>query len=469
MKISRAFLPLFIAVLLSTSCSKDDNITSSQEIDISDWTASTHGNSTDPNYDEVFGEGIVRKIDIVIPTENWQLMLDDMTANYGQFGAMGNGINMPVEGGIVSATADDPVWVYCSVFYNGIQWYNVGIRFKGNSSLRTTWTRGIGKLSLKLDFDQFEDTYPQIENQRFFGFKQLNLGNNFEDESLVREKAASEIFRDAGIPVAHTAFYRVYVDFGEGPVYFGLYTMVEEVDDTVIDDQFEDDDGNLYKPEGNGATFAEGAFNENYFEKKSNESSSDWSDIQELFGILHSNLRNSNAAKWRNMLDEVLDTDEFLKWLAVNTVMQNWDTYGIMAHNYYLYHNPSNNLITWIPWDNNEALQEGKQGGALSISLAGVSNNWPLISYLMDDEYYRSIYTAHVTGTIEEAFEPSKMIAFYQDMRNLIQPYVTGDEGEIEGYTFLSSSSDFNTEHNYLISHVSSRYTAAQAYIQTRQ
>ena len=56
----------------------------------------------------------------------------------------------------------------------------------------------------------------------------------------------------------------------------------------------------------------------NDFEKKSNESNSDWSDIQELFGILHSNLRNSNAAEWRDMLDGVLDTDEFLKWLAVN-------------------------------------------------------------------------------------------------------------------------------------------------------
>ncbi|MCP4631322.1 MAG: spore coat protein [candidate division Zixibacteria bacterium] len=453
---------LSIISILMLSCSKNSNITSTQEIDIPDWSTSTHSNSTEPNYEEVFGEGIVRRIDIIIPSDNWQSMLDDMTANYGTFGRGSHG--PPPNSG------NNPVWVSSSILYNSIEWYKVGVRFKGNSSLMSTWSSGIGKLSFKLDFDQFEDSYPQIENQRFYGFKQLNLGNGFEDNSLIREKAASDIFREAGIPVAHTAFYRVYVDNGNGPIYFGLYTMIEEVDDTVIDDQFEDDDGNLYKPEGNGATFAEGTFNESEFEKKSNESS-DWSDVQELFSVLHSDLRNSNAIdrwKWIDMLDGVLDTDEFVKWLAVNTVMQNWDTYGKMSHNYYLYHNPIDDLFKWIPWDNNEAIEEGKQGGALSISLTETSNTWPLIRYLLDNEFYQLKYVAYVEETINGAFEPSKMIARYQELRNLVEPYVIGDDGEIDGHTFLSSSSDFAAEHAYLISHVSNRNAVAQEYIQTQ-
>ena len=31
----------------------------------------------------------------------------------------------------------------------------------------------------------------------------------------------------------HTSFYRLYIDYGEGEQYFGLYTLVEEVDDSV--------------------------------------------------------------------------------------------------------------------------------------------------------------------------------------------------------------------------------------------
>ena len=164
---------------------------------------------------------------------------------------------------------------------------------------------------------------------------------------------------NAGLASSHTAFYTVYVDHGDGPVYFGLYTLVEEVDDTVIDTQFADNDGNLYKPDGNGASFASGTFSESVFVKETNEDKGDWSDIQNLFTMLHASNRTTDAAAWRANLETVLDTDVFLKYLAVNTVIQNWDTYGRMTHNYYLYNNPDNNLLTWIPWDNNEALQTG--------------------------------------------------------------------------------------------------------------
>src|SRR5690606_31230712 len=126
------------------------------------------------------------------------------------------------------------IYVPVTVVFEDQTWTNVGLRFKGNSSLRSTWERGNLKLSMRLDFDQFEDDDPSIKNQRFYGFKQLALANGFSDDSLLREKVAADIFRAAGVPAAQTAFYAVYVDHGAGLVYFGLYTMTEIVDDTVI-------------------------------------------------------------------------------------------------------------------------------------------------------------------------------------------------------------------------------------------
>ena len=201
--------------------------------------------------------------------------------------------------------------------------------------------------------DRFEDEYPEINNQRFHGFKELSLANNYDDKSFLREKVVPEIFRDFGVPAPQTAFYRVYVDYGDGPIYFGLYTMIEIVDDTMIEDQFVEDDGNIYKPEGTGSSFAKNTFSSSYFEKKSNEET-DWSDIESLFNVLHSSQRTSDPATWRTSLEEVFNADHFLKWLAVNTTVQNWDIYGNMTHNYYLYNNPKNNQLIWIPWDNNE-------------------------------------------------------------------------------------------------------------------
>lgn len=364
-------------------------------------------------------------------------------------------------GGIISF--DDPVWVKCSLFFEGKEWYNVGIRFKGNSSLMSAYRSGNNKLSFKLDFNQFGDDYPLLENQRFYGFRQLNLNNNFEDKSLLREKVGADLFREFGLATAQTAFCVLYVDHGNGPQYYGVYTIVEEVDDTVIKTQFADESGNLYKPEGDAATFAQGTFNTAEMYLKNNTGTGDYSDVQSLYEILNSDLRYSDPDQWKNNLEGVFDVDVFLKWLAANTTIQNWDTYGRMSHNYYLYHNPETGKLVWIPWDNNEAFQNGKQGGALSFSLNEVSSDWPLIRYLVDVPEYHEKYKTYINQFISEVFYPQKMEAVYDNYYALLMDYAYAEQ---PGYTYLQSTADFDNAVNELKIHVQNRVSAAQNYLQ---
>jgi len=305
--------------------------------DTPDWTDESHSKSGEPNYEIVYPIDKVSRIDVVISKKNWEKMIDDMTAKWGPFGQGGQKPG--------NFADDNPIWVPCDFFFEEKQWYKVGIRFKGNSTLGFAWHRGKWKIPLKLDFDEYEDDYPQIDNQRFYGFKQLSMSSNAMDPSLIREKVSADIFRDAGVPAAHTAFYRVYLDHGDGPQFWGIYTCVEEVDDTVIETQFISDNGNLYKPEGRGATFAKGSFSKPSFAKKTNEDDSDWNDILAMFDALHSDNRISDPAAWRNELESIFQTDIFLMWLATNTTIQNWDSYGKMSQNYYLYNDPETSKL----------------------------------------------------------------------------------------------------------------------------
>ena len=460
---------LFSAVVMAVvfSCSKDDIAEAIIEEEIvieiddtdfepTDWTTETHSKDADPNFDEVFKDNTVKRLDLVITETRWQNMLDNMTATYGTFGSRAGGQGL-------LETDDNPIFVPAEVFYNGKQWYRTGVRFKGNSSLQSSWQAGILKLSFKLDFDEFEDDYPQIKNQRFYGFKKLSLKNNYDDKSMLREKVATDVFRNAGLVASHTAFYTVYVDHGNGPEYFGLYTLVEEVDDTVLEDQFSDDNGNLYKPDGDAASFANGTFDEDEYVKKNNEDEADFTDIQSLLTILHDATRTSDAATWRTNLETVLDTDVFLKYLAVNTVIQNWDTYGRMTHNYFLYNNPATNKLTWIPWDNNESLQSGKQGGSHALNFSGLNaNDWPLIGYLYQDEVYKAKYDTYLQETIDGAFNETSIQALYTSYTALIEQYATS---ELSGYTFLNNSSDFQSAVSQLKTHVTARKTAVNNYL----
>jgi len=469
-RLNLLFVALMVSALIITliSCNDDDDdltkiiaeeeeVEADTEFEATDWTVASHSKDADPNFDEVFENNTVKRLDIVITEDRWQTMLDDMTSLYGTFNAGGG------PGGGLTETDEDPVFVPAEVFYNGKEWYRVGVRFKGNSSLQSSWQNGILKLSFKLDFDEFEDDYPQIDNQRFYGFKKLSLKNNYEDKSLLREKVAGDVFRNAGLAGSHTAFYALYLDHGEGPMYFGLYTLVEEVDDTVLDTQFSDDDGNLYKPDGDAASFANGTFDEDEFVKKTNEDEADFSDVQRLLTILHDDTRTSDPVTWRANLENVFDTDVFLKYLAANTVIQNWDTYGRMTHNYYLYNNPDTDKLTWIPWDNNEALQDGKMGGSPALDFSDISaSQWPLIGYLYQDEVYRAQYDTYVEEIVEGPFNVTTIQSQYATYSALIEPYATS---EISGYTFLNSSSDFQIAVNQLDAHVISRETAVNNYL----
>lgn len=452
---------LFIgAALLSIvfmSCKKEVLVT--QGDGYADWTTATHS-ANSPNYAEVFDDSKVHRIDITIDADYYELMQNHLEDYYTTSSGPGGGGG----GGASSFSEATPIYVPCNLEYNGINWYNVGIRYKGNSSLQSAYNNGNGKLPLRLDFDKFSDDYPELIGQNFYGFQELSLSSNYNDKSLLREKVASDLFRDFGVPCARSVFCRVYVDFGEGSVYFGLYTMLEVVSNTVLANEFGSSTGNCYKPDGTGASFAEGTYDESYFENQTG--GTDFSDVASLYSILHSSDRTSNPSSWRNSLENVFDVNQYLKYMAVNFTIQNWDTYGRMTHNYYLYNNPANSKLTWIPWDNNEAFQEGNQGGALSISLSDATDDWPLLSYIIADSEYEAAYKVHLRDFIDNHFNWANMSSVYNNYHNQIEQYVTGSDGEISGYTFLNSSSDFSTGLSELISHASSRYYIVDAYAQ---
>lgn len=464
----KKYLIFIVAILMVTfnACREDDLVIENEEeeeeeivdlTDYSDWTDATHSKNAELNYETVFNQNEVLRFDIEISSSDWAAMQSDLSSVLGSSSAGGR----PGQGGGANVTTD-PMWVPCSFKFNGTEWYHVGIRYKGNSSLQSTYRSGLKKFSFKLDFDEFEDDYPNIKNQRFYGFKQLNLKNNYLDASMMREKVGADLFRQFGLASSETAFCVVYIDNGSGPQYYGVYTLVEEVDDTVIETQFAEGSGNLYKPDGDAAMFASGTYDTGELELKTNEDSANYSDAKALYDIINSSERTSDVEAWKSELESVFNVDGFLKYLAANNTIQNWDTYGNMTHNYYLYNNPDDNLLTWIPWDNNEAFQAGKQGGALSFSMSEVGTSWPLIKYIIAQPEYEAIYEAYLQQFISEVFVPADMGSTYSNYYDLLKEYAYAEE---TGYTFIRNNSEFDQAVATLKTHVQSRNDAVNSYL----
>ena len=381
------------------------------------------------------------------------LQEDVLTCSPGEMPGGGEvpGGDVPGGGGL-SFLSRDPIYVPVEIAYDGVTWWNVGMRYKGNSSLTGSYQAGNGKLAFRLDFDEFEDAHPEIDDQRFHGFKKMTFASGWNDDSLIRDAYVSEVLRDRGIPAARCAFYRVFVDVGEGPRYWGLYTMIEDpADPAMLDSQLGGRGGNLYKPEGTAANWT--SFDTESFAKKTNEEEGDWSDIEAAVAALHAS--SADAAAWREGLEAHFDVERFLTWLAVNTAVQNWDSYGQMAHNYYLYASSPGDPLGWVPWDHNLAMTEGGLGGAPTAGGTGSAvdevfhanvsaDAWPLIRRLLDDPVYAQLYRSKLEHALGGLFDVETGAARMRAMHELIAPFVVGPDGEVEGYSHLSSEQAFS-------------------------
>lgn len=437
------------------------------------WSDTSHGERAG-DYARLFRDDVVQRIDIEISEEVAETLDNDLNRRLGPLGSPpGSPASAPAavaactgrsqnascsflevrngrcvnQGRLVCRGPDqevaidmvpgDPVMVPVTVRYDGKVWTQVGFRYKGNSSLARPWGERIRKLPFRLDFDKFEDDFPEVQNQRLYGFSKLTFANAYTDPSLIREKLAFDMLRDAGLVAARAAFYRVYVDAGDGPQYWGVYTMVEDPTDQLPAARFSDGSGNLYKPDGTGADFTR--FDVRGFEKKSNEDEGDYSDVQRAINALHAS--RSDAAGWRRQLEQAFDVDAFLGNFAVRMAMDHWDGYGQLAHNYYLYGDPARGgRLVWISWDHN-----GTWGSRARTTIlpTNAGSRWPLITYTLNDSVYRARYLARLSDFVRGPYAKSRFDAHATKLYNLVAPYAVGSSGERAPYTHLRTSDAF--------------------------
>ena len=115
---------------------------------------------------------------------------------------------------------------------DGVVVSQVGVRKKGFiGSVVST------RPSLKVKFDEY------VSGQSFAGLEGLTLNNNNQDQALLQQFLAYDLYTRAGVPAPQTSFARVRVN-GED---LGVYTRVETIDKAFLRRVFGNDNGVLYE------------------------------------------------------------------------------------------------------------------------------------------------------------------------------------------------------------------------------
>jgi len=377
-----------------------------------------HPNSSSVDYWTVFDDSQVQRIDLIFTKENWSRMWELPTSR-------------------TEVESDAMVF--------GEPYERIGVSMKGNMSLE-----GSGdKKSWKLDFNAY------IEGQEYKNLSMLLLHNNFGDPSMLREKLASDMLQFAGVPDGFVSFVEVWIDIkdDDSPASFwGIYSMVERPDKKFLANRFgrDNDTGNLYKADASGeqgaADFAYyGEDIQSYpkprghiaYRKKPDIDNIDYSDIINLCYVIDG-VKYSTPDEWAAAVEEVLNVDGFLRYLAASFLFLNLDTYPYTGNNFYIYNNPGTGKFEWIAWDENSSW--GLFAGSETFPLYGQSETLgplqyaPLYINVFKVGRYRQDYRAYMDLLVRYWFNTNHIYSESKRWHDLIEPYLVQGGGDKSYY-----------------------------------
>ena len=257
--------------------------------------------------------------------------------------------------------------VPATLVLDGVEIGRVALRFKGANTLREC-VDGEGRLvcaraSLKVRFDRYDD------DLLVDGLKRLSFNALPADGSMLRERLAYRIFREMGVPAPRASHAMVSVNGGP----FGLYGMVENVDDVFAETHWGSEEGTLHKEVW--PTSDPGAKKLNHpAAKGSGKRSSE--AMAEFARAIRLADETGKTAPLETFVDPAAATD----YLAADFAVENID--GVRAfrcpdagadvsrcapHNFYWRQSENADFFALVPWDHDRTFPAGERAEADSV------------------------------------------------------------------------------------------------------
>lgn len=394
-------------------------------------------------------------------------------------------------------TCENEEYSPAALVIDGESFKNVGFRAKGNTSLRNVSSMGSQRYSFKIEFDHYESgkTYFGLDKLCLNNLIQDNtMLKDFLSYQLMRDFGAdaplcSFVYlkvngEDWGLYLAvegveDSFLKRVYGSepgnlykpdsqgFGGGPgngQNFNMEAFEEGNPDMFVNPPQSPQDNELLfennvqntspmppdggfpgrrpdgddmgrpgdPPGGMGSADVKLQYIDDDLESYSNIFSSAKTDITK--GDKERLIRSLKQLSEVENLEEILDTEEVLRYFVVHNFLCNGDSYtGGMIHNYYLHEKEGQ--LSMIPWDYNLAFGTF-EGGSASDSVnalidspvsGGQMKDRPMVNWIFTDITFTDRYHALFEEFIDRWFTDGNLTLWIDELQTLLRSYVEKD------------------------------------------
>lgn len=350
---------------------------------------------------ELFDDPVVHSIQVIMADEDY----DAMVTTYQETGLK--------------------EYFQADVIIDGVRINNVGIRLKGNASLRTALGGGMGfgggnrpdnapqpnaenmpqppvdgqapegfaqgempqppenfqmpeagqgaergGMRQQIPEDQVKIPFmikfnEYVNGQTYQGNTTLSIRNygTSYDAAMLQEPVTNMAAQLVDMPATDTAYAGFKFNDGEEK----LYVISELVNENYLAKYFENANGILYKAELGSTLSYVDEDPSSYANSFTQQTRVNDADLLPLINFMRF-LNQSDDATFEKELPNHLDVDSFATYLAVNAMLVNTDSMLGMNNNYYLYYDEETQQFTLLMWDANESF--GKLGGSASYDLS---------------------------------------------------------------------------------------------------
>lgn len=220
---------------------------------------------------------------------------------------------------------------------------------------------------MKLNFSKYISSNEDVIED-LIGTQYITLNNCVQDPSYIRQPLGYFLFKQAGLPYSRCNFAKVYVNDKD----YGVYLNIEPIKKRYIQNNFNGNDkGNLYEIE-EGEDFTQPIMDadrisfEKGFSKYSNKN-----DLK----LATKEISDNGLAG----MEKVIDTDQFLRFFAMEALLKHWDGYTNKLNNTYIYNDVkavedptvANVKFKFIPWGLDRILQETAKFQLYDASVLG--------------------------------------------------------------------------------------------------
>lgn len=224
---------------------------------------------------------------------------------------------------------EQDIYIPATFEYDGTVWSNVSIRIRGDGS------RQFPKKSLKVRFN---------DGAYIDGRTSLNINAEWEDRSYIQQFMASRLMRESGQPCFTTEHVRIHLNGS----FFGLYLLVEAVDERFFEVRGLDPDGNTYKAALDGSSLSIFDQPQYHWEQKTG-TDVNFFDLQQLINEIN----NQPQATYGSLVNDLFVRNEVVNIISMNVLLSLGSTY---YHNYFMHYEPATSKWMMLPWDMDKTL-----------------------------------------------------------------------------------------------------------------